>query len=63
MAPSGSSDFPWLLWTLIGCAGWVVLMVAIGEPIGLLATPVGGPIGGWLVGGAIYLLAGAVTRR
>ncbi|HEX6229423.1 MAG TPA: hypothetical protein VFZ41_08205 [Solirubrobacterales bacterium] len=55
--------FPWLRWTLIGCAGWIVLMLAAGTPIGLLATPAAGPIGGWLVGGILYLVTGAATRR
>jgi hypothetical protein len=55
--------FPWLLWTLIGCAGWIVLMVSLGTPIGLLATPAAGPIAGWLMGGIVYLVSGLVTRR
>lgn len=63
MGDSDRGDFAWGRWTLIGCAAWVVLMLSIGEPIGLIATPVGGPIGGWLVGGIVYLVTGALTGR
>lgn len=55
--------FPWKAWLLIGCVGWVVLMVAIGTPIGILVTPAFGPICGWLVGGVVYQLAGLLTGR
>jgi len=55
--------FPWKRWLLIGCAGWVILMLAIGTPIGILLTPALGPITGWLVGGVIYLAVGLITRR
>ena len=55
--------FPWKRWLLIGCAGWVVLMLAVGTPIGILLTPALGPITGWLVGGVIYLAVGLITRR
>jgi hypothetical protein len=54
---------PWLRWALFGCVGWIVLMLTVGSPIGILATPAAGPILGWLVGGAIYLAGGALTRR
>jgi hypothetical protein len=35
---------------LVGCAAWVLLMLEIGAPIGLLVTPAAGPILGWLLG-------------
>ena len=57
------SGFPWKRWLLIGCVGWVVLMLAIGTPIGILLTPAFGPISGWLVGGILYLVIGILTRR
>ena len=50
-------------WLLLGCVGWVVLMLVIGTPIGILLTPALGPITGWLVGGILYLIVGVVTRR
>lgn len=50
-------------WTLIGCAGWIVLMIALGTPAGIIATPAAGPISGWLVGGLVFLVTGAATRR
>ena len=55
--------FPWKLWLLIGCVGWVVLMLASGTPIGILLTPAFGPVCGWLVGGVIYQVVGVITRR
>jgi hypothetical protein len=54
---------PWLRWMLLGCIGWIVLMLTVGSPIGLLVTPAAGPLLGWLVGGAVYLVIGVVTRR
>jgi hypothetical protein len=63
MAQDTSREFPWLRWTLIGCAGWIVLMIALGTPIGIIATPAAGPIGGWLVGGTASLISGVITRR
>lgn len=48
---------------LLGCLGWIVLMIAVGTPIGLLFTPAAGPILGWLIGGAAYLVLGVLTRR
>jgi hypothetical protein len=63
MAQGTSRGFPWLRWTLIGCAGWIVLMLALGTPVGVIATPAAGPISGWLVGGVVYLVTGVATRR
>ncbi|HEY7256570.1 MAG TPA: hypothetical protein VH476_07785 [Solirubrobacterales bacterium] len=63
MAQRSSKGFSWLRWTVIGCAGWIVLMIALGAPAGIIATPAAGPIFGWLTGGAIFLITGAVTRR
>jgi hypothetical protein len=54
---------PWLRWMVLGCVGWIVLMLATGRPIGLIFTPAAGPILGWLVGGAAYLVVGILTRR
>jgi uncharacterized membrane protein YeaQ/YmgE (transglycosylase-associated protein family) len=60
---SEDQSFPWKRWLLIGCAGWIALMILNGTPIGILVTPAFGPIVGWLVGGLIYLTVGIVTRR
>jgi hypothetical protein len=60
---SHMTGFPWLRWLAIGCVGWVILMLATGTPIGILLTPALGPISGWLVGGALYLIVGVITRR
>jgi hypothetical protein len=54
---------PWMRWMLLGCLGWIVLMVAVGTPIGILITPAAGPLLGWLVGGVTYLIIGLLTRR
>jgi hypothetical protein len=62
-AATRTSGFPWKRWLLIGCAGWVVLMLLTGTPIGILLTPALGPICGWLAGGFVYLLVGLLTRR
>ena len=48
---------------LLGCLGWIVLMLTVGSTIGLLATPAAGPILGWLLGGVQYLVVGVLTRR
>jgi hypothetical protein len=56
-------DVPWLRWMLLGCVGWVILMLTVGSTIGLLVTPAAGPILGWVVGGALYLVVGLLTRR
>jgi hypothetical protein len=61
--PASSRGFPWLRWTLIGCVGWIVLMIAIGAPAGIIATPAAGPILGWLLGGIVFLITGAAGRR
>lgn len=55
-------DFRWGRWALAGCAGWIALMVVIGAPEAILATPALGPITGWLVGGAFHRAAGFVSR-
>lgn len=54
---------PWLRWMVLGSVAWVVLMVSLGNLIGLIFTPAAGPILGWLVGGAAYLVIGVLTRR
>jgi hypothetical protein len=64
--PASASDktrAPWLRWMLLGCLGWIVLMVAVGTPIGILITPAAGPLLGWLVGGIAYLIVGLLTGR
>jgi hypothetical protein len=43
--------------------GWIILMIAIGAPVGIIATPAAGPISGWLVGGVVFLIGGVFTRR
>lgn len=60
---SSDKGVPWARWMLLGCLGWIILMIAVGTPIGLIFTPAAGPILGWLAGGAVYLLLGLLTRR
>ncbi|HET6569868.1 MAG TPA: hypothetical protein VFG58_00055 [Solirubrobacterales bacterium] len=60
---SSNREIPWLRWMLLGCIGWIALMLTVGSTIGLLATPAAGPILGWLLGGLQYLLVGVLTRR
>jgi len=60
---SSNREIPWLRWMLLGCLGWIVLMLTVGSPIGLLATPAAGPILGWLLGGIQYLVVGILIRR
>jgi hypothetical protein len=63
MSAAARRDFPWVRWLLIGCVGWVILMLLVGAPIGILLTPAFGPIVGWLAGGIVYLAVGLATRR
>jgi hypothetical protein len=52
--------FPWGLWALLGVIGWIVAMVILGTPIYILLAPAAGVILGWVAGGIVFLLAGAV---
>lgn len=53
----------WLRWTIIGCLAWIAIVLIVGmSSIALILTPVIGPLGGWLVGGVLYLLGGAFER-
>jgi hypothetical protein len=55
--------FHWRRWTVIGCLAWIALvLIGGGSTIGLIFTPVIGPIGGWLVGGALYLVGSALAH-
>ena len=64
MGSEEERGFPWLRWTVIGCAAWLVFMVATGASFAaVFLMPVVGPLGGWLVGGSLYLAAGALARR
>ena len=64
MGDAKETSFNWLGWTLIGCAAWLIFVVATGgSTIALILTPVAGPIGGWLVGGFLFLLVGLIGRR
>jgi nitrogen fixation protein FixH len=56
-------EFQWGRWALVGCVLWIALVIAVGVPAAVLATPALGPITGWLVGGVVHLAAGAVPRR
>ncbi len=60
---SEDQGFPWKRWLLVGCLGWVALMIVNGTPIGILLTPALGPTLGWLLGGIVYLAIGIATRR
>jgi hypothetical protein len=56
--------FHWLRWTAIGCAAWIAFMILTGASFtAIFLMPVAGPIGGWLVGGTLYLLGGLLGRR
>jgi len=56
--------FRWLRWTAIGCVAWIAFMILAGASFAaIFLTPVAGPIGGWLVGGTLYLLGGAFRSR
>ncbi len=56
---TGGSSINWLRWTGVGCLLWVAFVILTGaSTIALILTPVIGPISGWLLGGAIYLLGG-----
>lgn len=43
--------FSWRNWALLGCAGWIAVSIAAGAPLGILLTPVMGPLMGWVAGG------------
>ncbi len=57
---NADKPFPWGLWALVGFVGWIVLMLAIGAPTLTLAAPAAGVIGGWIIGGAVYLVLRAL---
>jgi hypothetical protein len=64
MGDEDETSFNWPRWTLIGCLAWLVLAIATGgSTIAFILTPVAGPVGGWLVGGSFFLLAGVFGRR
>lgn len=53
----------WGLWALAGCVVWIVVMLAIGWPAGILLTPAGGPLIGWVLGGVSVLVFGERSAR
>lgn len=59
-APSRKSSkrhgFSWKGWAVAGCVGWIVLVIAAGVPLGILLTPIFGPIMGWIAGGMLALV-------
>ena len=56
--------FHWLRWTAIGCVAWIAFMILSGASFAaIFLMPVAGPIGGWLVGGTLYLSGGLLGRR
>lgn len=56
--------FHWLRWTVIGCVAWLVVMAVTGASFAaIFLMPVVGPLGGWLVGGALYLVTGLGRAR
>ena len=65
MGDASERSFNWLHWTVIGCVAWLVFVVATGSSaIGIISdSRRPGPIGGWLIGGLLFLLAGLIGRR
>ncbi len=56
--------FHWRRWTAIGCLAWIALMALSGAPFtAIFLTPVVGPLGGWLIGGTLFLVGGVVRNR
>jgi hypothetical protein len=52
-------EFSLLRSALIGCVAWVAIaLLTGGSAVALILTPVIGPLGGWLLGGALYLIWG-----
>jgi hypothetical protein len=52
--------FPWGLCALLGAIAWVAAVVALGKPILVFLAPAAGVILGWIVGGLVFLLLGAL---
>lgn len=61
--PSSRGGFSWKGWAIVGCIGWVALVIAAGAPLGILLTPVFGPIMGWMAGGMLALVSSEARRQ
>lgn len=48
--------FSWRNWALLGCVGWIALSIVAGVPLGILMTPVMGPLMGWIAGGFLAVV-------
>jgi hypothetical protein len=59
--PPNEKHFPWGLWALLGVVAWVIAMIAVGLPIFIFLAPAAGVILGWLAGGLVYVLVGALS--
>jgi hypothetical protein len=58
----GERGFAWGRWALIGCIGWVALVIAAGVPMAILVTPVVGPLLGWIGAGFLAIVSHEARR-
>lgn len=56
----GDRRFPWGLWALAGVIAWIVAMVLLGTPVYAILAPALGVLSGWIVGGLVYVILGAL---
>lgn len=55
-AAKRGGGFSWRNWALLGCVGWIAVSIAAGAPLGILLTPVMGPLMGWVAGGFLAVV-------
>jgi len=60
---SRRGSFSWKGWAVFGCIGWIALVIAAGVPLGILLTPIFGPIMGWMAGGMLALVGSEARRQ
>jgi hypothetical protein len=52
-----SGGFAWKGWALAGVVAWIVVCIAAGAPLGIILTPVAGPMMGWICGGFLAIIS------